>query len=84
MKKIILFINFLMIVFSLHAQIAVKADKIYTSAGDPINNGVVLIKNGKIEKVGVAGSVKIPSDYIVYEAKVITPGLIDARIPYGP
>jgi len=72
-----------MIIFSLHAQIAVKADKIYTSAGDPINNGVILIKDGKIEKIGAAGSTKIPSDYKVYEAKVITPGLVDARSEVG-
>ncbi len=68
---------------SLHAQIAVKADKIYTVAGDMISNGVVLIKNGKIEKVGTASSIKIPSDYKVYDAKVVTPGLIDARSEVG-
>jgi len=72
-----------MIIFSLHAQIAIRAEKIYTSAGEPITNGVVLIKNGKIEKVGTAESVKIPSDYKVYDAKVVTPGLIDARSEVG-
>jgi imidazolonepropionase-like amidohydrolase len=83
MKKIILITNFLIIIFSLHAQIAVKADKIYTVAGEPINNGVILIKNGKIEKVGSAESIKIPSDYKVYEAKIVTPGLVDARSEVG-
>src|ERR1700683_5324985 len=84
MKKAILFINLLMLmIFSLQAQIAVKADKVYTVAGEPINNGVVLIKNGKIEKVGTAESIKIPSDYKTYEAKIATPGLVDARSEVG-
>src|SRR5580704_11673745 len=83
MKKIILIIHFLIILVSLQAQIAVKADKIYTVAGEPISNGVVLIKNGKIEKVGTAESIKIPSGYTVYEAKIITPGLVDARSEVG-
>jgi imidazolonepropionase-like amidohydrolase len=84
MKKIILLINPLIFIsVSLLAQIAVKADKIYTSAGDPITNGVVLIRNGKIEKIGSSESVRIPSGYTVYEAKVITPGLVDPRSEVG-
>jgi len=65
------------------AQIAVKAGKLYTSAGDPIENGVVLIKDGKIQQVGPESSVRIPSDYEVYEAAVVTPGLIDAHTVVG-
>jgi imidazolonepropionase-like amidohydrolase len=83
MKKIMLLINIAMLSVSLQAQIAVKADKIYTSVGEPITNGVVLIKNGKIEKVGSAESTKIPSDYTVYEAKIVTAGLVDARSEVG-
>lgn len=65
------------------AQIAVKAEKLYTSAGDPIENGVVLIKDGKIQQVGSESSVRIPSNYEVYEAAVVTPGLIDAHSVVG-
>jgi len=83
MKKIFLFINLLLLMLGMEAQIAIKADKIYTVAGDPISNGIVLIRNGKIEKVGSAESTKIPSGYIVYEAKVVTPGLVDARSVVG-
>ena len=68
---------------SAEAQIAVKGETVYTMAGDPITNGVVLIKNGKIERVGSASSVNIPSNYEVYEAKVVTPGLIDAHSVVG-
>jgi imidazolonepropionase-like amidohydrolase len=59
----------------------VKGEKVYTMAGEVLTNGVVLLKDGKIEKVGV--SLKIPSNYTVYQAKVITPGLIDARSVVG-
>jgi len=52
-------------------------------AGAPISNGVVLVKDGKIEKVGTASSVTIPSGYKVIEAEVVTPGLIDAHSVVG-
>lgn len=65
------------------AQIAVKGEIVYTMDGNPIQNGVVLISNGKIERVGSANRVRIPSDYEVYEAKVVTPGMIDARTVVG-
>ncbi len=66
-----------------NAQIAVKGGMVYTSAGDPIKDGVVLIKNGKIERVGKQSSVKIPKNYEVLEAAVVTPGLIDAHSVVG-
>ncbi len=80
MKKIVFFILLPFItLYSLQAQIAVKAGKIYTSAGETINEGIVLIRDGKFEKIGSAASVKIPAGYAVYEAKCVTPGLVDAR-----
>ncbi|MEZ4763402.1 MAG: hypothetical protein R3C26_09455 [Calditrichia bacterium] len=51
--------------------------------GTPIANGVVLIKNGKIEKVGAEKDVKIPADYQVLSGKIVTPGLIDAHSVVG-
>ena len=69
--------------FAVSAQIAVKGETVYTMAGQPIKNGVVLTENGKITKVGPASSVKIPNNYRVVEAKVVTPGLIDARSVIG-
>ncbi|HVF27731.1 MAG TPA: amidohydrolase family protein, partial [Pyrinomonadaceae bacterium] len=38
---------------------------------------------GKIERVGSAGEVKIPAGYKTVSAKVVTPGLIDARTVVG-
>lgn len=66
-----------------NAQIAVKGETVWTMAGEPISNGVVLIKDGKIEAVGTEGQVRIPTNYRVVSAKVVTPGLIDARTVVG-
>lgn len=65
------------------AQIAVKGETVWTMAGEPIKDGVVLLNNGKIEKVGTAASVTIPANYRVITAKVVTPGLIDAHTVVG-
>ncbi|HWP41582.1 MAG TPA: amidohydrolase, partial [Blastocatellia bacterium] len=65
------------------AQIAVRGETVHTQAGPPIKDGVVLIRDGKIERVGPASQVKIPAEYKVLSAKVVTPGLIDARTVVG-
>lgn len=68
----------------IRAQIAVKGETIWTMTGAPIQNGVVLIgADGKIEAVGPAGQVKIPANYRIINAKVVTPGLIDAHTVIG-
>lgn len=63
--------------------IAVTGELVYTMAGAPIQNGVVLIRNGKIERVGPASSVPVPAGVRVINAKVVTPGLIDAHTVVG-
>ncbi|WP_276498863.1 amidohydrolase family protein [Pontibacter litorisediminis] len=63
------------------AQIAVKGETIYTMAGAPIKNGVVLLKDGKIEAVGA--NLQVPQNYKVYNARVVTPGLVDAHTSVG-
>ena len=68
---------------SIYGQIAVKGETVWTMAGEPITNGVVLMNNGKIEAVGTAAQVKIPANYKVLTAKVVTPGLIDAHSVIG-
>lgn len=65
------------------AQIAVKGETVYTVSGEAIQNGVVLVNDGVIEEVGSADDVDVPSGYEVHEAKVVTPGLIDARTVVG-
>lgn len=81
MKRIIIVFIFFSVFSIAKAQVAIKAETIYTVSGNPIKNGVVLVKNGKIENVGTG--ISIPSGYKVYEAKVLTPGLIDARSLVG-
>ena len=60
------------------AATAVKAGMILPVSSEPITNGIVLIRNGKIEAVGQG--IEIPDDAKVLDAsdKVVIPGLIDA------
>jgi imidazolonepropionase-like amidohydrolase len=68
----------------LAAQLAIKGETVYTMAGRPIQNGVVLIgRDGKIERVGTASEVRIPNGVRVIQGKVVTPGLIDAHSTVG-
>jgi imidazolonepropionase-like amidohydrolase len=64
-------------------NVAITGDTVYTMAGAPLKHGVVLIRDGKIEAVGSADSVKIPAGYRVLKAAVVTPGLIDAHATVG-
>ncbi len=64
-------------------QIAVRGETVYTAAGAAIKDGVVLVTNGKIQRVGTASSVKIPAGYQTWNAKVVTPGLVDAHSTVG-
>ena len=66
-----------------NGQIAIKGETVWTMAGEPIINGVVLIKGGKIEAVGPANTITIPPNYQIISAKVVTPGLIDAHTVIG-
>ncbi len=65
------------------AQIAIQADTVYTMAGAPIVDGVVLVRDGEIEQVGAANDVAIPSGYQTLSTSVVTPGLIDAHSVVG-
>jgi imidazolonepropionase-like amidohydrolase len=64
-------------------QLAVRGETVYTMAGQAIRDGVVLTRDGKIEQVGPASEVRVPSGYKLLRARVVTPGLIDARSVVG-
>ena len=68
---------------AVQAQLAVRGGIVHTMAGDPIPDGVVLIENGRIERVGPASEVDVPSGHQLLEAEVVLPGLIDARSVVG-
>ncbi len=48
----LLLFTFHVSLFTAYSQMAVKGETVWTMAGEPITNGVVLINNGKIEAVG--------------------------------
>lgn len=67
-----------------HADdIAVRADMLYPVSSAPIENGVVIIRDGKISEIGPANRIDIPDGMQVVEATVATPGLIDAHSVVG-
>jgi imidazolonepropionase-like amidohydrolase len=65
--------------------IALKAGKLLTVTHGVIENGVVVMQNGKITAVGPASSVNIPSDAKIIDATGMTiyPGLIDSETSLG-
>lgn len=67
----------------LSAQVAVQGKMIYTMAGQPIENGTVVVRAGKIAAIGQSGDVKVPEGFAVLQAAVVTPGLVDAHSAVG-
>lgn len=66
------------------AQLAIRADTVYTMAGPPVIDGVILIgSDGKIQAVGPAARVRIPRGTRVLTGRIATPGLIDAHSVVG-
>src|SRR4051794_13792953 len=64
-------------------RLAVKGGRVIPVSGPPIDGGVVLVRNGKIEAVGKG--LAIPSDATVIDAtgKVVVPGFIEAHSNRG-
>ena len=77
-------IALLLLTYGAVAQnLAVQGKTVYTMAGAPVTNGIVLIENGKITQVGPAAQIKVPSGYGTVSATVVTPGLVDAHSTVG-
>jgi imidazolonepropionase-like amidohydrolase len=64
-------------------QVAVRGETVHTMAGPQLRDGVVLVRAGKIERVGPASEVHVPSGWRTLRAKVVTPGLVDAHSVVG-
>src|SRR5262245_35330713 len=64
-------------------RLAIKGGRIIPIAGPVIEDGVVLVKEGKIQALGK--SLSIPSEYRVIDAtgKVVMPGFIEAHSSRG-
>ncbi len=68
---------------ALAQDLAIEAEIIHTMAGKTIRNGVILVKDGKIERVGPEDETPVPARRRRLKAKVVTPGLIDAHSVVG-
>jgi imidazolonepropionase-like amidohydrolase len=59
--------------------------KIIPITGQPIENGVLVVHQGKITAVGAAGQVKVPAGATTFDlkGKVVMPGLVDSHSHLG-
>lgn len=66
-------------------SVVLRGGKLLTVTHGTIDNGVLIIENGKIAAVGAASSVKIPKDARVLDVSGMTvyPGLIDSETQLG-
>jgi imidazolonepropionase-like amidohydrolase len=84
MNRMLLMLSCLLLApWAAAADLAVFAERVYTQAGAPIDNAVVVIRSGKIAAVGPRDEVALPPGILTLEAAVVTPGLIDARTVVG-
>ncbi|TNE72717.1 amidohydrolase [bacterium] len=62
-----------------------KGATIYPISGEPIENGVLIVKDGKIEAVGKVSDIQIPNGAEVHDVsgKVMMPGLVDSHSHIG-
>lgn len=58
---------------------AILTKKLYTMAGDPLEQGMILIEDGKIAAVGQELTVPAGAEVIDLSAYEVTPGFIDAH-----
>ena len=64
-------------------ELAIKAGKIITIAGDPLTDGVILIRDGRITAVGKDLTIPIEAKVIDASDQVIMPGFVDAHNSTG-
>jgi imidazolonepropionase-like amidohydrolase len=64
-------------------MLALKNAKIYTITNGIIENGVILIENGKIAKVGAKITIPKGAQVVDLKGKCVTPGFIDAHCHVG-
>lgn len=84
MKSIALFLICIALAAPLAAQkVAVTAKRIVPAGAPAIENGVILIRDGRIEQIG--GNIAIPADYSVkaYPDGIVYPGLFNGPTNLG-
>ncbi len=65
------------------AQVAIRGDVIHTGIGERIENGIVVITDGKISAIGPAADITVPEGFEELQAAVVTPGFVDVRSVVG-
>ncbi len=65
------------------SPLVIHGDVVHTMAGPPLADGVVVIENGKVVRVGPAAEIDAPADARMLRGAVVTPGLIDAHTVVG-
>ena len=62
-----------------------KGAKIIPVTGQPIENGVLVVQNGKITAIGTSDKVKTPKNAVEFDlkGKVLMPGLVDTHSHLG-
>jgi imidazolonepropionase-like amidohydrolase len=72
-------------VFAQEKPVAFVGAKIIPVVGQPIENGILIVQNGKITAIGDARTVRLSSDVqtIDTQGKVIMPGLVDSHTHIG-
>lgn len=89
MKKIISVVVFQMLlvcaVFAQEKPTAFINARIIPIVGQPIEQGILLVQNGKITAIGDARTVRLSSDVVQIDVqgKVIMPGLVDSHSHIG-
>ncbi len=86
-KNLILIFMFLisnaLILSAADETIAIINAKIYTMTGAPIDNGVVILKDGKIEDIGTGIQPPAGARVIDVSGKTVLPGFIDSNCHVG-
>ena len=63
--------------------IAITGGKVYPVSGPPIENGTVVITNGRITAVGTGVTIPAGAQRIDATGKIVTPGLVNAATQLG-
>src|SRR6202521_2855171 len=83
-SRILVFILAAMLAVPAGAQtIATPGGKVYPVSGPPIENGTVIITNGKIAAVSANVPIPVGAQRIDATGKIVTPGFVDASTQLG-
>lgn len=82
-RRLLLLAPLLLGTYAQADDLLIRAKVIHTAAGEPIENGAILVRDGRILRVGREDRMRRPDDITVLEAEIVTPGFIDIRTTDG-